>query len=204
MINNIVVNQNYIEMAPFGSLLPNGVSPNSFIHIYGDNDVGKTSLALEIAFKNRDKIFVFIDTYNSLSSLSKVPDNVFIISTNDIDEIIMLLEDTPLDCFDGVILDSINNLTSKQEKKRLSEIETGIYRLLSYTSGHNKILIAINGILMDGKPYCFSRRISLLCGLNINIVSSKLNKDMTINMLLKAKKNRYGGLRQLPVLIERK
>ena len=125
MINsffNSLLNKPKLDnLYPLEDFFPNGISNNPLIHISGDIEIGKTSLALEIMYKNPDKTFLYIDTYFQLQEyqLSK---NSILFKSNIIEEITSFINIIDNNILDYIILDGMSNLISEEEFSSSSNI----------------------------------------------------------------------------------
>ena len=129
MINsffNSLLNKPKLDnLYPLEDFFPNGISNNPLIHISGDIEIGKTSLALEIMYKNPDKTFLYIDTYFQLQEyqLSK---NSILFKSNIIEEITSFINIIDNNILDYIILDGMSNLISEEEFSSSSNIGMSI------------------------------------------------------------------------------
>lgn len=84
----------------------------SLIHIYGAENTGKTELALYIIEQNKDKVFLYVDTYGNIKD---TPDNCLLLRTNKESLIVSLLNELESNTVDCIIIDSYSNILSKTD-----------------------------------------------------------------------------------------
>lgn len=202
-IFNTTLNNNFTSLHPFDPILQKGINKKAFIHIYGDFDSGKTSLALEIIKKNPDKIFIYEDVNYNLSK--ELPDNCSYLSINNADQVIELLKKINSNYVDIFIIDGIGNLTYDTEEmtvidKRYEHINKAINKILDICIEKNIMLIGFNSVNGQGKPTCFSSQIKKQCNLNLEIKSCEY-KISELDMILKPIRNLYGPINDLNIKI---
>lgn len=174
----------------FKDYLPKGISNNSCIHISGGEESGKTSLALEIANKNPENTFIYIDTYFELTE-EKLPNNMYLFRSNDINVILDFLNSLSKNVVDFLIIDSISNLILKEEiesisyiKNRYEYFNAAIMKIISKCCSLNICLILFNTLNGNGNPSNFSIQIKKQCLLDISILNTEENENEYILSLL--------------------
>lgn len=117
-----------IESPIFDDFSDGQYRPNRLIHFYGEPDCGKTLLAKSIMLENETKSFIYITAkLDDISKMSEL-DNVAVLHSRILEDSLEYLEMLDKDSADIVIIDSINEMTSKVElesafTKRLNNAE---------------------------------------------------------------------------------
>jgi hypothetical protein len=182
--------QGCISLKPLEYYLPNGINRKSCIHITGDEEVGKTSLGLEFAYRNPDYIFIYIDTYFKVKK-EDVPDNVYLFRTNRIEDIINYLGELKNLSADYIIIDSISNLLLPIEQgshqqyvtQRYSYFNNAMRRIIQMCCKLNICLILFNTLNGNGKPSNLSSQILYQCTMSIVILEKILDgKNYWLNL----------------------
>lgn len=166
--------QGCLELKPLDCFIPEGINRKACIHIAGDEEVGKTSLGLEFAYRNPDYIFIYVDTYFKLQE-KDVPDNVYLFRTNKIEDIINYLNELENRAADYIIIDSISNLLLQIEQGRNVGYVTQRYlafnnemiKVIEKCCNLNICLILFNTINGNGVPSNFSSQLKYRCSLDI-------------------------------------
>ena len=204
MINsffNSLLNKPKLDnLYPLEDFFPNGISNNPLIHISGDIEIGKTSLALEIMYKNPDKTFLYIDTYFQLQEyqLSK---NSILFKSNIIEEITSFINIIDNNILDYIILDGMSNLISEEEfssssniyiDNRYIKLNNWIKEILNICLNKKITLIIFNTINGKGQAYNYSSQINQLCSLDLKIIDKKYNFNNGLyNLTLMSNKNKF-------------
>lgn len=170
--------EGYVQLKPLDCYLPNGLNRKSCIHIAGDEEVGKTSLALEFAYRNPDYIFIYVDTYFKIKQES-VPDNVYLFRSNSIEEIIAYLNTLEKKSADYIIVDSISNLVLQIEQgsysqyvsHRYTHFNTAMINIIQLCCNLNICLILFNTINGNGRASNYSTQILFQCSMSITILN---------------------------------
>lgn len=204
IIQQLVKNKNIynINQKPKGALLlkplenciPEGLSRKTCIHIAGDEEVGKTSLALEFAYRNPNNIFIYIDTYFKLQEVN-VPDNVYLFRTNSIEEIINYLNKLENKAADYLIIDSISNLLLPIEQTRdlgyvslrYNEFNNAMIKIIEKCCNLNICLMLLNTINGKGVPSYFSSQLKYRCSFNI-LIEDKVKEEKYYRVNIKVGK----------------
>lgn len=168
-----------VPLKPLDCYLPNGLNRKACIHIVGDEEVGKTSLALEFAYRNPDYIFIYVDTYFKIKE-EDVPDNVYLFRSNSIEEIIAYLNTLEKKSADYIIIDSISNLVLPVEQnngysqyisQRYKYFNTAIIGIINLCCNLNICLILFNTINGNGRASNCSTQILFQCSMSVTILN---------------------------------
>ena len=193
-INNMLFSNKKFNINGFEQFIDN-FGRRKLVHIFGDFDSGKTSLALDIISKNSDKVFIYIDTY---FDVCVAPDNCFVIHSNDVDKIISILNLLPNDCCDCLIIDSYSNLNSSLLgwNDCSYEIMSNILKdIINIAYKKNMAIILLN--TLNGKDKAFNRnnflRINSICEIQLlkynyehkYIIAKSIKSNLKINQITK-------------------
>jgi predicted ATP-dependent serine protease len=179
-----------LYLKPLDYFIPNGINRKSCIHIAGDEDVGKTSLALEFAYRNPDNIFIYVDTYFKLKE-ENIPDNVYIFRSNSITDIIVYLNTLENKSADFLIIDSLANLILPIEetrdlgyvKQRYLQFNSELIKIIEKSCNLNICLILLNTINGKGCPSNYSTQIKFRCVLDLLVLDKERNgQNYVINI----------------------
>lgn len=195
---------NFTTLHPFDSILNKGINKKAFIHIYGEEDSGKTTLALKIIKENPDKIFIYEDVNYTLAK--ELPSNCSYLSINNADLVIDLLNKINSEYVDVLIIDGIGNLTYDSEQmtvidKRYEHLNKAVGTILDKCIEKDIMLIGINSINGQNKPVGFSSQIKKQCNLNLEITNCEYLQDR-LSITLKPIRNLYGSMDDLNLFIE--
>lgn len=128
--------------------------PNRLIHIYGEPDCGKTTIAMDIIEENYLKSFVYINKNPDNIMKMKKFKNCTIFNSNVFETTLLYLKTLEPSLVDFVIIDDIQNMLSQEElnsafSKRLDEREllNKYIKQLSIVAAQKKFnIIIFNGI----------------------------------------------------------
>lgn len=194
-----LIKSNIENLFPLEKFIPNGISNYPFIHISGDSEIGKTSLALEIIYRNPNKTFLYIDTYFQITE-SHLNDNMQFFKSNIKEEIYSFIESIEEGTLDYIIIDSFSNLISIDELKNNTDIyienrylllNDWLKKFLELCTSKKITLIVMNTLNWKGEPYNFSNQIKQLCSLDLKIINKVYNDNNSYTITLIANKNKY-------------
>lgn len=127
---------------------------NNLIHIYGGEESGKTTFALKLTELNPDKVFIYIDTYYSVTNINN--ENVILLRNNNINVIYDFLNKIDKNMCDCVILDAYSNLLNEKDKwndKTYITMEDNLKKIYSLCVKKNCTLILLNTLNGKDKPF---------------------------------------------------
>lgn len=153
LMNSFIAKDKYAITLKGLDLFISNFNKKSLIHIYGGPSTGKTSFALDIAYKNPDKSFIYIDTSSNIDS---TPDNCLIFRTSTEVEIVSLLNEISSGICDCIILDYYSNILSKTEHWNSSSYEVmqdALEHIHSLCVKKNITLILLNTLNGKGNPF---------------------------------------------------
>lgn len=181
-----IAKQGNIIINPLEGFMPEGISKKACIHIAGDEEVGKTSLGLEFAYRNPDKIVIYIDTYFKLQP-ENVPDNMYIFRSNKVEEIMEYLKKLRNRTADLIIIDAISNLLLPEEQhhsmasayiaQRFNAFNTSLIKIITRCCTINACLILLNTINGSGVPSNYSTQIKYQCSLDLLLTEKRKDGD---------------------------
>lgn len=187
--------QGYLQLKPLDYYLPRGINRKACIHIAGSEEVGKTSLGLEFAYRNPDYIFIYIDTYFKLQE-KDIPDNVYLFRSNNVAEISAYLNTLESKSADFVMIDAISNLLLPQEQgshsqyinSRYLHFNIALTKIIQKCCNLNICLILLNTLNTNGSPSNYSTQIRHLCSLDLEILNKEKQSDNNYTIEIDAKK----------------
>jgi archaellum biogenesis ATPase FlaH len=200
-LTNIIIHKenNINHLYPLDVFMPNGISNTPFIHIYGDTEIGKTSLGLELTYRNYNNTFLYVDTYFQLYP-NQLIDNTQLFKSNIQEEIYSYVELIEKNTLDYIILDSFSNTISLLElqsstnyyiNRRYEKLNNWLKSFIELCSSKNITVIVMNTINSNNKPYSFSTQLNKLCALDLKIENKVYNNDNTYTISLIANKNKF-------------
>ena len=125
----------------------------SLIHIYGGMSCGVTSFALDIAYKNPDKTFLYIDTY---CNITETPTNCTLFRTGKESQIVSLLKELDPNVCDCIIIDSYSNILGEKEDWNVATYEVmqeALEHIHNLAVRNNCTLILLNTLNSQGKAF---------------------------------------------------
>lgn len=153
-----------------------GMTTTSVIHIYGDENKGKTLFALNLIKDNSDKSFIYVDTY--FKTYVNI-DNCHILRSNtpsDIIDFINLADSNIIDC---IVIDCISNikLSDNQEKNRSNNYYIALKDICSAAFKKRITLILLNTVNGNGEAYCDSLQVKSLYSTVVKFNELIANED---------------------------
>lgn len=188
-IFNCSINQTKIKLNPLEYFIPNGLNEKSVIMISSKEDSGKTLLAINLAIENPESLFLYIDTTFKLKA-DIIPNNMYIFSSNDINDIKEYINSLNKNNIDFIMIDSLNNLKlNETETEYYIEFNKELMNLIQICSDINCCLILFNGLNMNNNPFGLNLKNIKQISLLLNIIDFNFdNKELTFKVL----KNKFG------------
>ena len=187
--------QGYLQLKPLDYYLPRGINRKACIHIAGSEEVGKTSLGLEFAYRNPDYIFIYIDTYFKLQE-KDIPDNVYLFRSNNVAEISAYLNTLESKSADFIMVDAISNLLLPAEQcshtqyinNRYVHLNIELTKVIEKCCNLNICLILFNTLNANGSPFNYSTQLKYRCSLDLEILSKEKQDNDSYIIEMDAKK----------------
>ena len=185
----------------FDRVLGGGIVPGSVILIGGDPGIGKSTLMLQITLGLADKSILYVSGEESGSQIrmraermGNIPENCFILSETDTEEIFAGIESTKPDV---VIVDSIQTLSSPDfdaPAGSVTQIRQSTNELMKYAKENNVPVFLIGHITKDGN----------LAGPKVleHMVDTVLQFEgdrQYVYRILRSVKNRFGSTSELGI-----
>lgn len=189
------------EDAEFDRVLGGGIVPGSVILIGGDPGIGKSTLMLQVTLGLANKKILYISGEESGSQIrmraermGKIPENCFILSETDTDNIFQGIESTQPDI---VIVDSIQTLSSPDFEApagSVTQIRQSTNELMKYAKEQNVPVFLVGHITKDGN----------LAGPKVleHMVDTVLQFEgdrQYVYRILRSVKNRFGSTSELGI-----
>lgn len=113
-LDNIENNNLHVD-GVLSRIFTKGIPRGKIIHLYGDQNAGKTHCALSLIYENSNKVCLYIS--NKLDDFAKMNhiNNCHIFISNIFEEVIEYLNQIPKGLVDVIILDGINNMACEKE-----------------------------------------------------------------------------------------
>lgn len=164
----------------------NSFNKKSLIHIYGGQETGKTTFALNLINKNPDKSFIYIDTYYNIKH---TPDNCLLFPTAREKVIIDFLKKLkPGDC-DVIILDAYSNILSNTESwnaKSYTVMQDALEHIHTLAIKLNCTLILLNTTRYDNNAYNNTNYLKLNSTYVLKLIEFNYNSNVIYILPIKS------------------